>query len=169
MADETGLPALLAILETLPAGWPVIAFAEVADEAERQPVATEAAADLRWVLRGPEPTGTTSVLFDAVRELELPDGRAQVWGGGEALVHARRPPLREGRAAGRRRLDHGLLEAPGDSGRRRLLTVRRPRKLPTSTTRPPGMATSPLALARELRIDARELRATVERLRRDRL
>ncbi len=63
----------------------MIAFAEVADEAERQAVATEAAADLRWVLRGPEPTGTTSVLFDAVRELELPEGRLQVWGGGEAL------------------------------------------------------------------------------------
>jgi NADPH-dependent ferric siderophore reductase len=86
VADETGLPALLAILETLPAGWPVIAFAEVADEAERQPVITEADADVRWVLRGPEPPGTTSVLIDAVRELELPEGRLQVWGGGEALA-----------------------------------------------------------------------------------
>jgi NADPH-dependent ferric siderophore reductase len=85
VADETGLPALLAILETLPAGWPVVAFAEVADEAERQPVVTEAAADVRWVLRGPAPTGTTSVLIDAVRELELPAGKAQIWGGGEAL------------------------------------------------------------------------------------
>ena len=38
-ADETGLPALLAILETLPAGLPVFAFAEVEDEGERQAVA----------------------------------------------------------------------------------------------------------------------------------
>jgi NADPH-dependent ferric siderophore reductase len=86
VADETGLPALLAILETLPAGWPVIALAEVADEDERQPVAGDADVDLRWILRGPRPTGTTSVLIEAVRELELPGGRAQAWGGGEALA-----------------------------------------------------------------------------------
>jgi len=85
-ADETGLPALLAILETLPAGLPVFAFAEVEDEGERQAVASAADVDLRWVSRERRPAGTTSVLIEAVRALELPPGRPQVWGGGEALA-----------------------------------------------------------------------------------
>ena len=85
-ADETGLPALLAILETLPAGLPVFAFAEVEDEGERQAVASAADVDLRWISRERRPAGTTSVLFDAVRALALPPGRPQVWGGGEALA-----------------------------------------------------------------------------------
>jgi len=85
-ADETGLPALLAILETLPAGLAVFAFAEVEDEDERQPVATAADVDLRWISRDGRPAGTTTVLIEAVRELELPPGRPQAWGGGEALA-----------------------------------------------------------------------------------
>ena len=85
-ADETGLPALLAILETLPAGLPVFAFAEVDDGGERQAVASAADVDLRWISRERRPAGTTPVLIEAVRELALPAGRPQVWGGGEALA-----------------------------------------------------------------------------------
>ena len=58
-ADETGLPALLAILESLPAGLRAIALAEVADEGERQAVASAADVDLRWVSRDGGPPGTT--------------------------------------------------------------------------------------------------------------
>ena len=87
VADETGLPALLAILESLPAGARAIALAEVADEDERQPVATRGrrrpALDLA---RAAGPPGTTTVLIDALRELRLPPERGQVWGGGEALA-----------------------------------------------------------------------------------
>jgi NADPH-dependent ferric siderophore reductase len=78
VADETGLPALLAILETLPAGHRSIAVAEIAGDEERQPVESAAEVDLRWVGRG--------ALADAVRELALPDGPGTVWGGGEALA-----------------------------------------------------------------------------------
>ena len=80
VADETGLPALLAILETLPAGHRAVALVEVADEQERQPVQTDADAELRWLVRG------RAALADAVRALELPWGRGRVWGGGESLV-----------------------------------------------------------------------------------
>jgi NADPH-dependent ferric siderophore reductase len=86
VADETGLPALLATAESLPAGHPVIALAEIQDEGERQAVACAAALDLRWLTRGGLQGGTTAVLADAVAALELPDGAAQVWGGGEALA-----------------------------------------------------------------------------------
>ena len=86
VADETGLPALLAILETLPAGHRTIALAEVAGDDERQPVISPAHVDLRWISREGRPAGTTTVLADALRRLRLPPERGQAWGGGEALA-----------------------------------------------------------------------------------
>ena len=86
VADETGLPALLAILETLPAGHRTTALAEVSDDGERQEVETAADVELVWLVRGGRPPGTTSVLTDALAELELPDGPGRVWGGGEAMA-----------------------------------------------------------------------------------
>jgi NADPH-dependent ferric siderophore reductase len=74
VADETGLPALLAILETL--AHRCIAVAEVAGPEEHQPAACAAELELHWVPRGG--------LRRAVRELELPDEPGQAWGGGEA-------------------------------------------------------------------------------------
>jgi NADPH-dependent ferric siderophore reductase len=86
VADETGLPALLAILESLPAGHRTTALAEVSDNTERQEVETAADVELVWLVRGGRPPGTTRVLADAVTELELPEGGGRVWGGGEALA-----------------------------------------------------------------------------------
>jgi NADPH-dependent ferric siderophore reductase len=86
IADETGLPALLAIAESLPDGHPVIALAEINDHGERQTVECAAALDLRWVSRDGRPAGTTTVLADALAALDRPDGAVQVWGGGEALA-----------------------------------------------------------------------------------
>lgn len=73
VADETGLPALLAILETLPAGHRAIAIAGADD-----PVAIEVRADvdLRWM--------PATEIVDAVRALSLPDGPGTVWGGGHS-------------------------------------------------------------------------------------
>ena len=96
VADETGLPALLAILETMPAGHRTTALVEVGDEAERQPVKTAADVDLHWLSRAGRPPGTTTVLTGAVRDLALPDGRGRAWGGGEArAMRAVRDDLRE--------------------------------------------------------------------------
>jgi NADPH-dependent ferric siderophore reductase len=43
-------------------------------------------ADIRWVTRGARAPGTTTVLADALREVRLPGGRGQVWGGGESMA-----------------------------------------------------------------------------------
>jgi len=86
VGDETGLPALAAIAEGLPAGMRAIALVEVEDEAERQPIASGADLDLRWLHREGTPAGQTTLLVDAVRDLELPDGPGRAWGGGEALA-----------------------------------------------------------------------------------
>ena len=82
-ADETGLPALLAILESLPAGQRAIALAEVRDDHERQPVISAADIDLRWISRGGRPAGTTTVLIDALRGIRLPPELGQ----GLSLIH----------------------------------------------------------------------------------
>jgi NADPH-dependent ferric siderophore reductase len=91
VADETGLPALLAILESLPAGHRAVALVEVANEEERREVQTPAEANVRWLAR-------RGALADTVRELALPWGRGHVWGGGESQAmravrdHLRRRP-----------------------------------------------------------------------------
>jgi NADPH-dependent ferric siderophore reductase len=86
LADETGLPALLAIAESLPAGHTALALAEVGDEGERREVESAAAVEWHWCLRGERPPGTTRLLLDRLLELELPSARGQAWGGGEALA-----------------------------------------------------------------------------------
>jgi NADPH-dependent ferric siderophore reductase len=73
VADETGLPALLAILETLPKGHSAIAIAGADDP---QAIETRADVDLRWM--------PAAEIVDAVRELSLPDGPGTVWGGGHS-------------------------------------------------------------------------------------
>lgn len=86
IADETGLPALLAILEHLPAGHRTIALAEVAGPQEEQHPEHVCAAELRYLHRGTTPPGKSTALIDALRAIELPQGPGRVWGGGEAMV-----------------------------------------------------------------------------------
>ncbi|PZF84023.1 siderophore-interacting protein [Jiangella anatolica] len=84
VTDETGLPALAAIVEAAPAGLPIHAVVEVADAAEEQ--ALTSAADLRvgWLHRDGAPAGTTGALERAVRSLDWPAGAVDVWVAGEA-------------------------------------------------------------------------------------
>ena len=86
VGDETGLPALSAIAEDLPAGMRAIALVEVEDEAERQPIDTAAELEVRWLHRDGAQAGQNTLLVDAVRELDLPEGQGRAWGGGEALA-----------------------------------------------------------------------------------
>lgn len=84
VADETGLPALAAIIESLPAGSPVTAIVEVPDEAERQPLAGHVDLQVTWIHRDGQEAGTTTNLLDAVAALpELAPG-TYAWGGGES-------------------------------------------------------------------------------------
>lgn len=86
VGDETALPALLAILESAPAGLPVIAVAEIHDDGERQAVDSAADVHLHWATRHERLPGTTTVLRDTLRRLDLPQQPGQAWGGGEALA-----------------------------------------------------------------------------------
>ena len=107
VADETGVPALLAILETLRPGHRAVAIAEVADDGERQPVSSGAEVELRWVTRAGRWPGTSRVLLDTLEGLELPEAPGQVWGGGEALV------MRDVRRHLQARLEHSPMRVLG--------------------------------------------------------
>lgn len=83
--DETAIPAIARMLETLPADARAIVRVEIADAAEEQPLASPAALDLVWLHRNGAPAGTTDYLDTAVRALDwaaLPE-RTFVFGAGE--------------------------------------------------------------------------------------
>ncbi len=92
VVDETGLPAVAAILESLPGGGVARVFAEVADETEQQELPASSGVDVTWLYRNGAPAGTTTLLADAVRAMPWPGGTPYVWGGGEsrAMTSVRR-------------------------------------------------------------------------------
>jgi NADPH-dependent ferric siderophore reductase len=84
VADETGLPAVAVILETLPPGTRAKVFVEVADAAEQLPLPASPDYEVTWLHRDGAPAGTTTLLADAVRAMPWPGGTPYVWGGGES-------------------------------------------------------------------------------------
>jgi NADPH-dependent ferric siderophore reductase len=84
VADETGLPAVAAILEQLPAGWRAQVVAEVASEEERQALRSSLDIDVVWCHRDGAAPGTTTLLADGVRTLPSLGPNPYVWGGGES-------------------------------------------------------------------------------------
>jgi NADPH-dependent ferric siderophore reductase len=98
VGDETGLPAIAATLERLPAGHPTLAFVEVAHPEERIALRSEADVRLEWVVRDGEPAGRSRRLEQAVRAASLPGGLPKVWAAGESLaVRGIREHLRDER------------------------------------------------------------------------
>ncbi|MFI6939649.1 siderophore-interacting protein [Streptomyces sp. NPDC050418] len=94
--DESALPAIAGILESLPAGLPVRVWMEVRDLADRQELTTPADAEIEWI---------TSGTVDAVRAAELPQGTPYAWIAGEsATVKALRRHLVGERGYDRRRV-----------------------------------------------------------------
>ncbi|MDP2290594.1 MAG: siderophore-interacting protein [Actinomycetota bacterium] len=82
VADETGLPALAAILEHRPAHLQAVAVIEIDDESHAIPLAVSPADRVVWLRRGDVAPGTTSLLLDAVRSVEVP-ADVYAWGGAE--------------------------------------------------------------------------------------
>jgi NADPH-dependent ferric siderophore reductase len=78
--DETAIPALGTILEALPAHVPATVLIEVADEAEAHPIASrEKQTDVRWLVRGEDPTHAGEALERALRALAWPTGSGRVY------------------------------------------------------------------------------------------
>ncbi len=99
IGDETGLPAIGAIVEQRPVGHRTLAVVEVQSRAEEQALTSPGALELHWVHRGARAPGCGTDLLDAVRALALPsEGRPQVWAAGESrLMRSIREHLRDER------------------------------------------------------------------------
>lgn len=82
-ADETGLPALRAILEQLPAGAGGRAVVEVASPDDRLPLPSGPGIEVEWRYRDGRDPGTTDLLVDAVRDAVTPATTTYAWGGAE--------------------------------------------------------------------------------------
>lgn len=79
IGDETCIPGIFAMLEGLPKGEKAIAFIEVADDAERQPID----ANVVWLSRNGAAAGPSRVLYDAVEGFAFPPGRGHAYVIGE--------------------------------------------------------------------------------------
>lgn len=83
-ADETGLPAVAAILRQLPADQEVHVFAEVADETERQFLETQPNVRVRWIYRNGSASQEPETLTEVLRYSPLPSTGGDAWIAAEA-------------------------------------------------------------------------------------
>lgn len=84
--DETALPAVSAIVESLAPDTRALVLLEVGGPADEQDLCSFGRADIRWLHRGADHAGEGSQLVDAIRELTLPGGRPYCWVAGESSM-----------------------------------------------------------------------------------
>jgi NADPH-dependent ferric siderophore reductase len=85
-ADETGLPALARLLETLPAETRGVAFVEIADDSEKQVIDNATGIELHWLPRNGEAAGLDDRLARAILSVAWPTGSAFGWFAAEAAA-----------------------------------------------------------------------------------
>jgi NADPH-dependent ferric siderophore reductase len=93
--DETALPGIAAMIESLPRGERAIAILEVAGPEDEQPIETAADLEIVWLHRGAGAPATPSrLLAEALADFELPAGVGQACVIGEtSTVRAQRQSL----------------------------------------------------------------------------
>jgi NADPH-dependent ferric siderophore reductase len=94
--DESALPAIFRMAESLPAGTPVRALLEIPGAEDEQDLRAEASTHVTWLHRDGAPAGQPDALAAALGVVPLPAGRGHAYLLGEARVVAR---LREVLAA----------------------------------------------------------------------
>lgn len=86
-ADETGLPAVGRLLETLPAATKGVAFVEIANAGEKQQIANATQIELRWLERNGTAAGADERLAREVLSVTWPqEGSAFGWFAAEATA-----------------------------------------------------------------------------------
>ena len=98
VGDETALPAISRLLNDLPPQSRGLVLIEVQNRSEVQPIAHSTGIEVRWLLRGNDAPGTTTLLQDAVMALAKPSGQETffVWVSCEFVAcNAIRAHLRE--------------------------------------------------------------------------
>lgn len=79
VGDETALPVISRLLETLPATTRGIAVIEIADASEEQQLVYQADIAVRWLHRGGAEAGTGTLLLDALRTITPPADAGRVF------------------------------------------------------------------------------------------
>ncbi|CCK29868.1 siderophore-interacting protein [Streptomyces davaonensis JCM 4913] len=83
--DETAVPAVSAIVESLPAGTRARVWLEVHHAGDIQDLRTEADAEINWLVRADEGAEGSPMALDALRGAQLPAAQAPyVWIAGES-------------------------------------------------------------------------------------
>jgi len=81
--DESALPAIASALDALPETARGVAFLESYSSADVLALKAPAGVEVRWLLRGDEAAGSSTVLVDAVAAEPWREGRVQVFAHGE--------------------------------------------------------------------------------------
>jgi NADPH-dependent ferric siderophore reductase/SAM-dependent methyltransferase len=106
VGDETALPAIGTLIESLPEGTRAVAYLEVCDAAEEQRFDTRGEVTVHWVYRGEVPAGRSDALVEAVRDAQFPPGSVFAWLAGESgAVRALRRHLVDERGVNKRSID----------------------------------------------------------------
>ncbi|GEO12440.1 siderophore-interacting protein [Microvirga aerophila] len=77
--DETCIPAIAHILETMPDGSKAFVFIEVSGKDAKVPLKTRANAVIRWMHRNDLPPGPSNLMNGAVQDFALPPGRGHAY------------------------------------------------------------------------------------------
>jgi NADPH-dependent ferric siderophore reductase len=81
LGDETAIPAIARMVGELPSGTQATLIIEIADPAERQPIAASDGVDIFWLSREGAPAGSTDLLAEAAEAaLGAAEDDVFVWG-----------------------------------------------------------------------------------------
>ncbi|MFD1815435.1 siderophore-interacting protein [Rhodococcus gannanensis] len=87
VGDETALPAIGRMLERLHPDARGVALVEIDNPAEEQDLVRPVGVEVRWLHRNGAPAGSTELLIDAAKSVELPtDGSVFAWVSAESRV-----------------------------------------------------------------------------------
>ncbi len=89
LGDESALPAIFVMAETLPASSLATLVLEVPEERDEQELSSAAATRISWLHRLGAPAGDPAALAAEAAEVELPPGRGHAYLFGEAKVVSR--------------------------------------------------------------------------------
>ena len=112
--DDSAVPAIAAALEAMPADAEGVALIEVDGDADHVELTAPDGIRVEWLHRDGREAGTTTLLADAVRQLEWRDGTVQVFAHGErGAMKSLRPYFTDERALDRSQLSLSAYWAHG--------------------------------------------------------
>lgn len=86
VGDDTAIPAISRLLEELPDDAVARVFIEVSHREHQLELRRLPDADVTWLVRDGVPAGSTTLLLDAVRDMNWLDGTAYAWIAGESAA-----------------------------------------------------------------------------------